>query len=47
MANRLKSSYDNFIFAADVFFDQCDPSTATLLEELCKLQGRYVLKKIS
>ena len=36
----LKSSYNNVIFTADDFFDQWDPSTATLMEEVCRLQGR-------
>ena len=36
----LKSSYNEVISAVDdFFFDQCDPSTATLMEEVCDLQG--------
>ena len=32
---RLESSYDDIIPAVDDFFDQKDPSTATLMEEVC------------
>ena len=40
----LKSSYEHVIFAVDDFFYPWDPSTATLLEEVCGLQGDYVEK---
>ena len=34
----LKSSYDDLVSAVDIF-DQWNPSTATLMEEVCGLQG--------
>ena len=35
----LKSSLDDIILAVDGFFDQLDPCTATLIEEICGSQG--------
>ena len=34
----LKSTYDDIISAIDTVFDQWNPGTATLIEELCRLQ---------
>ena len=38
--DRLKSSHDGFISAVDDCFDNSDPITATLMEEVCGLHGR-------
>ena len=39
----LKRSYDD-IFAVDDYFDKSDLSTATMMEEMCRLQGSYIEK---
>ena len=43
--HRLKCSYYDVIAAVDYFFDQSDPSTATLMKEVCVSQrglfGKY------
>ena len=39
-----KISYNDIISAVDDFFDERDPSTATLMEEVCGLQGRLCWK---
>ena len=36
----LKSSYDDVIFTVDNFFEQWDPSTAALMEEVSGSQRR-------
>ncbi len=36
----LKSSYEEIISAVDDFFDQWDPNTVTLMQEVCEPQGK-------
>ena len=40
----LKSSYADIISAIDDFFDKWDPSTVTLIKEMCGLHGGLCLK---
>ena len=40
----LKSSFDDIISAVDDFFDQWDPSTVTLMEEIYVLHGAICWK---
>ena len=39
-----EGSYDDVISAVDDLFDQWDPSTATLMEEVCGLQWVIILR---